>query len=61
MKKELLCEYGKTDDGGPVVAEQVVEAMLGRRRRLQTEAAEREAEPAALVWLFRLLRRSSDR
>lgn len=31
---------------GPVIAEQVVEAMLGRRSRLETEAAERKAGPA---------------
>ena len=31
---------------GPVIAQQVEEAMLGRRTRLDTERAEREAEPA---------------
>jgi hypothetical protein len=30
---------------GPVIAEQVSEAMLGRRAKLETEAAERGAEP----------------
>ena len=31
---------------GPVIADQVQEAMLGQRRRLDTKQAEKDAEPA---------------
>ncbi len=37
---------------GPVIAAQVEEAMLGRRRRLDTVAAEREAEPVRRLLKF---------
>ena len=37
---------------GPVIADQVTEAMLGRRRRLQTESAERAAEPVRRMLKF---------
>jgi len=37
---------------GPVIADQVTEAMLGRRQRLQTEAAERAAEPVRKLLKF---------
>ena len=37
---------------GPVIADQVTEAMLGQRRRLQTEAAERAAEPVRKLLKF---------
>jgi superfamily II DNA or RNA helicase len=37
---------------GPVLAQQVTEAMLGQRRRLQTEEAERSAQPARRLLTF---------
>ena len=37
---------------GPVIAEQVEEAMLGRRRTLDTSRAERDAEPARKMLKF---------
>jgi len=37
---------------GPVIAEQVEQAMLGRRRRLETDQAEREAEPVRKMLKF---------
>jgi superfamily II DNA or RNA helicase len=37
---------------GPVIADQVVEAMIGQRRHLQTEAAERAAEPVRKLLKF---------
>jgi ERCC4-related helicase len=37
---------------GPVIASQVEEAMLGRRRRLDTVAAERDAEPVRRMLKF---------
>ncbi len=37
---------------GPVIADQVVEAMLGRRRSLDTARAEREAEPLRSLFKF---------
>ena len=37
---------------GPVIAEQVEEAMLGRRRRLDTKQAEDDAEPASRMLKF---------
>lgn len=37
---------------GPVIADQVTEAMLGHRRQLQTEAAERDAEPVRKMLKF---------
>jgi hypothetical protein len=50
MKVETIREdLGKV---GPVIATQVEEAMLGRRRRLDTEAAERQAEPVRRMLRF---------
>jgi hypothetical protein len=50
MKVETIREdLGKV---GPVIATQVEEAMLGRRRRLETEAAERQAEPVRRMLRF---------
>ena len=37
---------------GPVIAQQVEEAMLGRRTRLQTEQAERDSEPVRRMLKF---------
>jgi superfamily II DNA or RNA helicase len=37
---------------GPVIADQVVDAMLGRRRRLDTATAERAAEPSRRMLKF---------
>jgi superfamily II DNA or RNA helicase len=37
---------------GPVIAQQVEEAMLGRRQRLDTEGAERRAEPVRAMLRF---------
>jgi len=37
---------------GPVIAEQVEEAMLGRRKRLDTTRAERENEPVRRMLRF---------
>lgn len=37
---------------GPVIADQVTEAMLGRRERLQTEDAERAAQPVRRMLKF---------
>ena len=37
---------------GPVIAEQVEEAMLGKRARLDTEQAERSAEPVRRLLKF---------
>lgn len=37
---------------GPVIAQQVEEAMLGRRQRLETEGAERRAEPVRAMLRF---------
>jgi len=37
---------------GPVIAEQVTEAMLGRRNRLETQAAEQAAEPVRKLLKF---------
>lgn len=37
---------------GPVIADQVVEAMLGQRQCLQTEAVERDAEPVRKLLKF---------
>ncbi len=37
---------------GPVIAEQVTEAMLGHRRRLETELAEQAAEPVRKLLKF---------
>lgn len=38
---------------GPVIAEQVSDAMLGRRSTLQTEAAEKQAQPARAMLKFK--------
>src|SRR5205823_5615201 len=47
---------------GPVIAAQVEEAMLGYRTRLETEGAEREAEPVRRMLKFeRDLRRQIER
>ena len=37
---------------GPVIAEQVEEAMLGRRHRLDTRRAETEVEPIRKLFKF---------
>jgi hypothetical protein len=63
MRAVLKVEAIREDLGevGPVVAEQVEEAMLGRRTRLDTSRAERESEPMRKVcrifWLLGALRR----
>lgn len=50
MKVETIREdLGKV---GPVIASQVEEAMLGKRRRLDTEKAERDAEPVRRMLKF---------
>ncbi len=54
MRVALKIETIREDLGkvGPVIAEQVEEAMLGRRSALQTEAAEREAQPIRRMLKF---------
>jgi len=54
MRVALKIETIREDLGkvGPVIAEQVEEAMLGRRRTLQTEDAEREAQPIRKMLKF---------
>ncbi|MBK8536557.1 MAG: hypothetical protein IPL59_16365 [Candidatus Competibacteraceae bacterium] len=50
LKVETICEdLGKV---GPVIAAQVEEAMLGKRRGLDTTQAEREAEPVRRLLKF---------
>ncbi len=50
LKVEVIREdLGKV---GPVIAEQVEEAMLGRRRTLDTSRAERESEPVRALLKF---------
>jgi len=54
MRVALKIETIREDLGkvGPVIAEQVEEAMLGRRSALQTEDAEREAQPIRKMLRF---------
>jgi len=54
MRVALKIETIREDLGkvGPVIAQQVEEAMLGRRTRLQTEDAEREAQPIRKMLRF---------
>jgi superfamily II DNA or RNA helicase len=54
MRAALKVEQIRQDLGtvGPVIAEQVQEAMLGRRSRLQTDLAERRAEPTRAMLRF---------
>jgi superfamily II DNA or RNA helicase len=54
MRAALKVEQIRTDLGtvGPVIADQVEDAMLGRRRRLDTDAAERKAEPVRAMLKF---------
>src|SRR5262249_4960958 len=54
MRAALKVETIREDLGkvGPVIAAQVEEAMLGRRKRLDTEAAERQAEPVRRMLRF---------
>jgi hypothetical protein len=54
MRAALKVENIRLDLGkvGPVIAEQVVEAMLGRRSRLDTRQAERDAEPVRRMLTF---------
>lgn len=54
MRAALKVETIREDLGkvGPVIAAQVEEAMLGRRARLDTERAEREAEPVRRLLRF---------
>lgn len=54
MRAALKVESIREDLGkvGPVIAEQVEEAMLGQRRRLDLDRAEREAEPVRRMLRF---------
>lgn len=54
MRVALKIETIREDLGkvGPVIAEQVEEAMLGRRSALQTEDAERDAQPIRKMLRF---------
>lgn len=54
MRAALKVETIRQDLGkvGPVIAQQVEEAMLGRRTRLETDAVERDAEPARRMLKF---------
>jgi superfamily II DNA or RNA helicase len=54
MRAALKVQTIREDLGkvGPVIASQVEEAMLGKRNRLQTEAAEKEAEPVRRMLKF---------
>jgi hypothetical protein len=54
MRAALKVETIREDLGkvGPVIASQVEEAMLGRRSRLDTSRAEREAEPVRQMLKF---------
>jgi superfamily II DNA or RNA helicase len=54
MRAALKVEAIREDLGkvGPVIAEQVEEAMLGRRRTLDTTRAERESEPVRKLLKF---------
>lgn len=54
MRAALKVETIREDLGkvGPVIAAQVEEAMLGKRARLDTEGAEREAEPIRRMLKF---------
>lgn len=59
LRAALKVETIREDLGkvGPVIADQVEEAMLGRRQRLDTVRAERESEPVrAMLKLERTLR-----
>jgi hypothetical protein len=47
--EQIRQDLGKV---GPVIADQVTEAMLGRRERLQTAEAEREAAPVRQMLRF---------
>lgn len=55
MRAALKVETIREDLGkvGPVIAAQVEEAMLGKRRGLDTTQAEREAEPVRRLLKFR--------
>lgn len=64
MRAALKVETIREDLGkvGPVIASQVEEAMLGRRDRLDTARAEKEAEPARKMLKFeRDLRRQLEK
>jgi len=64
MRAVIKVEAIREDLGkvGPVIAEQVEEAMLGRRTRLDTSGAEQEAEPVRRMLRFeRDLRRQIQR
>jgi hypothetical protein len=54
MRAVLKVETIREDLGkvGPVIAHQVEEAMLGKRSRLDTKAAEKEAEPVRRLLKF---------
>lgn len=54
LRAALKVEAIREDLGkvGPVIADQVEEAMLGRRRTLDTSRAERESEPVRAVLKF---------
>lgn len=54
MRAVLKVETIREDLGkvGPVIAQQVEEAMLGKRSRLDTKAAEKEAEPVRRLLKF---------
>jgi hypothetical protein len=54
MRAVLKVETIREDLGkvGPVIAEQVVEAMLGERNRLDTQAAEKQAQPVRQLLKF---------
>ncbi len=54
LRAALKVEAIREDLGkvGPVIAEQVEEAMLGRRRTLDTSRAERESEPVRALLKF---------
>ena len=54
LRAALKIESIREDLGkvGPVIAEQVEEAMLGRRRTLDTSRAERDAEPVRAMLKF---------
>src|ERR1039458_6089637 len=54
MRAALKVETIREDLGkvGPVIASQVEEAMLGKRNRLETDKAEREAEPVRRMLKF---------
>src|SRR5262245_63188599 len=64
MRAAIKVEAIREDLGkvGPVIASQVEEAMLGRRTRLDTTRAEREAEPFRRMLKFeRDLKRQVER